>query len=266
MGLEGILFLAAVIVAASCAMLKYAGKFPGGAGMLKCSLSEFILLLFMTFSVLYIGIGLAKLGARFFPGDVAMGTLFPTAMFQALMIAAVFAFFKMAKLGSPFGKLSFRACLVGCIFFVYSLVIVMFLGAEISLIYEIFTGEYPARQNVVEIFNNLEGTYAFMLGIFSVVFLAPIAEELIFRGVLYRISKSWLVHSGFSPTLSAWLSALATALLFALVHANFFAFFPLVAMGVILVFAYEKSSSIISPIITHSLFNCANIALLFISK
>lgn len=223
-------------------------------------------MLFAFFSVLYAGTVLAKLGAYFFPGDAVASTLLPTAVFQVLLISAIFVFFKIAGFGSPFGRLSLRVCFVGCVFFLYSLVIVMFLGSVVSLTYEIFTGKCPAPQHVVEILGDLDGPFEFALGIFSVVFLAPVSEELVFRGTLYRMSKAWFVHLGFSTIFSAWVSAGASALLFASVHANLFAFVPLAAMGVILVFAYEKSSSIISPMIAHSLFNCANVALLFASE
>lgn len=77
--------------------------------------------------------------------------------------------------------------------------------------------------------------------------LAPVAEELVFRGILYRIAREW------------WNPAVCTiviSLLFAGLHLAFHQD-PLLPFCGSLVFclAYEKTKSILSPILVHIMGN-----------
>ena len=55
--------------------------------------------------------------------------------------------------------------------------------------------------------------------------------------------------------------------MFALIHNDAYVFLPLALMGMCLCFAYERSGSIVSPIIVHSLFNSLNlIFILFLPR
>jgi membrane protease YdiL (CAAX protease family) len=95
-----------------------------------------------------------------------------------------------------------------------------------------------------------------LYGIAAVV-IAPLVEEIIFRGVLYPALK----QSGYRQ-LALW----GTSILFAFIHFNLPAFLPLTVLAVILTFLYETTNNLIAPIITHSLFNCANYAFLIWQK
>ena len=90
------------------------------------------------------------------------------------------------------------------------------------------------------------------LGIFAVV-IAPVAEEFIFRGVLFPFVK----QLGY-PKL-AWLGV---SLLFALIHGDAAIFVPLFALALALTWLYEKTDNLLAPIAAHSLFNAANLAVL----
>ncbi len=94
------------------------------------------------------------------------------------------------------------------------------------------------------------------LGVFAVV-IAPVAEEFIFRGVLFPFVK----QLGF-PT-SAWLGVSA---LFALIHFDAGTFVPLFALALALTWLYEKTGSLLAPIFAHSLFNAVNLAVLCFDK
>ena len=82
-----------------------------------------------------------------------------------------------------------------------------------------------------------------------IILLAPVVEELVFRGILYPVIK----QRGF-PRLALW----GTSFLFALIHANASTFFPLTSLAVILVLLYEATDNLLAPILTHSLFNAVN--------
>lgn len=81
------------------------------------------------------------------------------------------------------------------------------------------------------------------------IILAPIVEEIIFRGILYPSIK----QSGY-PTAAIW----GTSLLFASTHSNLMIFVPLTFLAVILTFLYETTDNLIAPITAHALFNATN--------
>jgi membrane protease YdiL (CAAX protease family) len=84
------------------------------------------------------------------------------------------------------------------------------------------------------------------------VFLAPLAEEVFFRGLLYPTIK----QLGF-PKIALW----TTSLLFAGMHFNLPSFVPLTAFSLLLIWLYEKTNSLWACITAHSVFNFSNFAL-----
>jgi uncharacterized protein len=76
--------------------------------------------------------------------------------------------------------------------------------------------------------------------------LAPLYEELLFRGGVYRFCRQRLGRSS---------ALLFSGVLFGAVHANWASFAPLALLGVILALAYEATGDIRVPIVTHGLFN-----------
>jgi membrane protease YdiL (CAAX protease family) len=87
-----------------------------------------------------------------------------------------------------------------------------------------------------------------LIGVLAVV-IAPVGEEIIFRGVLYPTIK----QRGY-PRLAFW----GTSILFAAIHSNAMIFLPLTFLAVILTLLYETTNNLLAPIVTHSLFNLAN--------
>lgn len=86
------------------------------------------------------------------------------------------------------------------------------------------------------------------LGIVAIV-LAPPAEEVLFRGLMYPTIK----RMGY-PRLAIW----GTALVFAAVHWNLASFPSLVLFALVLSWLYEKTDNLLAPIAAHSLFNALN--------
>lgn len=93
-------------------------------------------------------------------------------------------------------------------------------------------------------------------GVFAIV-IAPVAEEFIFRGMLFPFVQKL----GF-PKL-AWFGVSA---LFALIHANAPTFVPLFVFALALTWLYEKTDNLLAPITAHALFNAANFAVLLWQK
>lgn len=92
------------------------------------------------------------------------------------------------------------------------------------------------------------------LGIAAIGF-APLAEETLFRGILYPAVK----QAGF-PRLALW----GTSLLFAVVHWNAATFVPLLLLAVVLTLLYEKTNNLLAPIVAHALFNAFNFTMFFV--
>jgi membrane protease YdiL (CAAX protease family) len=92
-----------------------------------------------------------------------------------------------------------------------------------------------------------------VLGVVTIV-LAPAAEEMIFRGILYPAIKG----AGF-PRVALW----GSAFLFAAIHLNLVTFIPLVAFALGLTVLYERTDNLWGPIIAHALFNAMNFVILY---
>ena len=86
-----------------------------------------------------------------------------------------------------------------------------------------------------------------LLGLFVLlVILAPVAEELIFRGCLYRFLKGTLPVSA---------AVLISSLLFGAIHLHLAGLPVLVAFGALLCLVYERTGSLKTPILLHAFFN-----------
>jgi membrane protease YdiL (CAAX protease family) len=92
------------------------------------------------------------------------------------------------------------------------------------------------------------------LGVFAVV-IAPVAEEFIFRGVLFPFFKQLGL-----PRL-AWFGVSA---IFALIHLDISILVPLFVLALALTWLYEKTDNLLAPMAAHALFNAANLALLYV--
>ena len=112
-----------------------------------------------------------------------------------------------------------------------------------------------APQELITLFQGGGDPLALGLLVVFAVVLAPVVEELIFRGCLYRFLKS---QSTILP------AQIISGALFSLIHANLFSFVPLVVVGILLARVYEKSGSILTPICFHALFNGFNLLILFL--
>ena len=87
--------------------------------------------------------------------------------------------------------------------------------------------------------------------------VGPIAEELFFRGLIYR----WLRHRvGIGPGL------LASAFLFALLHTDLIAFVPILALGLLFGWVYERTGSLAAPVAVHIFHNGAMLYLASLVK
>ena len=116
-------------------------------------------------------------------------------------------------------------------------------------------GWLPEGQEAVDLFiKNKSWWLRGYLAVFAMV-LAPVAEEFVFRGLLYPFLK----QLG-RPRL-AWLGV---SFLFAVIHANLPTLLPLFIFALLLTWLYEKTDCLLAPILAHSLFNTVNLVILLL--
>jgi len=102
------------------------------------------------------------------------------------------------------------------------------------------------KQGIVELFNASSTLEQRIWIILLAVTVAPLAEEFFFRFFLYGVVKRYFGRG---------VGIVASALLFAAVHAHLPSFAPLFVLGVCFAIAYEWSGSILVSMTMHALFN-----------
>jgi membrane protease YdiL (CAAX protease family) len=138
-------------------------------------------------------------------------------------------------------------------------------------------GMNPVEENAVELVRNAKSVwFQVYLGFFAVV-LAPVAEEFIFRGMLFpflkRLDLSWLAGlrtgglisvrpTGNGNRINNGLAWFGVSGLFALIHYNAASFLPLMLLALALTWLYNKTDNLLAPITAHALFNAINLVLL----
>jgi membrane protease YdiL (CAAX protease family) len=84
---------------------------------------------------------------------------------------------------------------------------------------------------------------------FTAIILAPLIEEILFRGILYRTGQ----QAGF-PRLALY----GSSMVFAAIHGSLMTFVPLTVLALIFARLYDHTNRLIAPIVAHSLFNAVN--------
>ena len=96
--------------------------------------------------------------------------------------------------------------------------------------------------------------------IIGAVILAPLFEEMIFRGILQTSLLNLLGQR-------RWPTLIISSLLFSLTHwwvVPWQGLLPLFIIGLVFGYVYERTGSLLTSVVTHALFNASNIAILMI--
>ncbi len=234
---------------------------------------ETTLFIFVVMSLLFVGITISKFVSKMESHEV--GVYISTVVLQVLFSIAILCLSRKIGINIRIGNVV-KAIKNGVYFFL-STISVLACGGVISIIYKMIFGEDIAKQLAVEMFIDIDILWLKILAIFSIVILAPVAEEIFFRGFLYPATKGWVSmlfgieknsdarENKFKKRVSLATSAIIVSVLFSLIHSSLFAALPIFIMSIILICAYEKTNSILAPIVTHSLFNFANVSIILLS-
>jgi membrane protease YdiL (CAAX protease family) len=112
----------------------------------------------------------------------------------------------------------------------------------------------PQSEEAVETLQKATPGFSRVYLVFFALVIAPVAEETLFRGILYPAIRQY----GF-PRFALW----GSSILFAAIHLNLPAFLPLTIFAVILAVLYEKTDNLLACIVAHSVFNAAGVVLLY---
>lgn len=118
----------------------------------------------------------------------------------------------------------------------------------------------PVEQGLTEVVT--AGGALTLLAVLLAVVVAPIGEEILFRGVLHRAIAD---KAGF------WVGAIVSSALFALVHIEVVLSQPLglvglFVVGFLLALAYHQTGSLIVPILGHAVYNGISVGLVFLAE
>ena len=142
-------------------------------------------------------------------------------------------------------------------------------------------GYVPKEQDAVELFANAHSVATMAYLIFFATVLAPVAEEFVFRGVLYPYFKQLvlpetppgqdrkirsMLYSLVKKIGFPRLSLFGVSLLFAAIHLDIAVILPLFVFALAQTWLYEKTDCLVAPMVTHATFNLANLLLMFFSS
>jgi len=178
------------------------------------------------------------------------------------MVVVFIIYFAIVQYKEPLTALGISArnflknVFYGVIGYIALIPILMLILAVIAIIISI-TKYVPARQPVVELFLREKGVAFLTYSSLFAAIIGPIVEELFFRGFLYSALKKYI---------GIFWAITATAGLFAALHAHVAGFLPIMALGMLLAYIYEKTGTLVSSITVHIVHNLSMVLLVFLVK
>ncbi|HDP69328.1 MAG TPA: CPBP family intramembrane metalloprotease [Actinobacteria bacterium] len=174
-----------------------------------------------------------------------------------LIIFLLVWFFGLRRKGGSFKDLGFKS--FNLFFALGKGVLWLILIKILTVLYSVFTSEVlnfkPPPElvtGVPDIFGR--GSIGFLMAIFATVIVAPLVEEIFFRGFIYTALRDKIGV--------VW-AALISSFIFAVFHGNLWSIVPIMLLGLILVYLYERGNSIGPPVIFHALNNLVSVLLIY---
>ncbi len=93
--------------------------------------------------------------------------------------------------------------------------------------------------------------------VLALVILAPIAEEVFFRGIAFN---AWLRERG-----RRW-AFIGSSALFALIHVSLVSLIPIFLLGLVLAWVYQRRQSLLAPIVLHATINGISVAIALLER
>ena len=197
----------------------------------------------------------ALLGGEALPAGIAILVLVITPV-AFLIVTAAFVLLPRALVGLRLtdGPDTLRNIVKGVAYGVPMWLAATIVSAIVALVVQALTGTPVSEEQAVV---NLIAALPLPLALLAAAVLAPLAEELFFRGVAFN---AWERERG-----PRW-ALFGSALLFAAVHlldGAFLVFFPILLVGLALAFVYQRTRSLPTVFGMHAAFNAISLLLAF---
>lgn len=115
----------------------------------------------------------------------------------------------------------------------------------------------PPPQEVEKMLTGLKHGRDILLPFISVSMLAPVSEEIYFRGMVYPVMRSKL---GVKAAL------ILSGLFFSSLHFDLFRLVPIWVGGIALAYFYEKTGSLVTSIAAHSTWNTLMLVMMYLAS
>lgn len=188
-------------------------------------------------------------------GEISAGTMLYSTLAQSLFyLPFLIRIARLPKIPRPKTKLFYH---IQLILLALGGIIVPFLLLENSgiLRYIQDATNCPEFQTVVLLFR--DGDTALKLAVAgAAVIMAPLCEEVVYRGFVYRILK---LYTG------RVLAVILSAMLFSVIHGALVQALPLFIFGVVQCLVYEKARTLWVPILVHMIYNSLTLLYLLYS-
>jgi membrane protease YdiL (CAAX protease family) len=167
-------------------------------------------------------------------------------LFLLLPIGVIFLWRKISWKELGFRKFEWSAIGLGC-----GLLVVVYAVIIIHNIVMVSLGVVTQADVVFGIFDHLDSPVLFF---FVSVVMAPIVEEMFFRGFMFK---------GFRQKYGVKAALIVSSLMFALSHFQLAAFLPTFLLGATLAYVYHRTDSLFPGMILHFLINAWGIGAMF---
>ncbi|MFC1643995.1 lysostaphin resistance A-like protein [Candidatus Omnitrophota bacterium] len=115
----------------------------------------------------------------------------------------------------------------------------------------------PPIQPIVQVFIEEKDTSVLWLSALFAAIFGPIAEEIFFRGFMYTAIRK---------RLGVFWAMMTTATIFSLLHTHIVGFLPIMVLGLLLAYLYEKTGSLVTSISVHIIHNLGMVMLVFLMR
>lgn len=120
----------------------------------------------------------------------------------------------------------------------------VFVSQIVTALQALLFGPHP--ETVAELLKTHHGTVNFLYDFFSVCLIAPFAEELLFRGVVF---------AGLVKLVPLWPAAILSGIIFGVAHLDAWSIAPLAVIGVGLALLYHRTGTLWPNIAAHATVN-----------
>jgi len=134
----------------------------------------------------------------------------------------------------------------------------MIIGALVLSIWIAQAVNYdPPIEPILKLFLEERSALFLFYSTIFVTIVGPIFEEIFFRGFVY---------SAFKKKIGVLGAIFTSSLLFSLLHTNVIGLLPIMVLGILLTYLYERTGSLIPSIVVHIIHNTGMMACVFLIK